>query len=123
MKKRFLSLCVGLAVVVGGAAGLGGCAAGDQVLAKEDATTLQQKIIKGKTTKAEIQTMFGEPSEKGTKNGREYWMYRLQTASAKTFIPFSSMATGNSGTEIKDLTVEYNKAGVVVNYDLAIIKG
>ena len=67
--------------------------------------------------------MFGEPTEKGTKNGREYWMYRLQTASAKTFIPFVNLTGGNSGTEIKDLTIEFSKTGVVTNYDLSLFKG
>lgn len=123
MKNTIIATIVSATLVLSTALSLGGCAMGNESLAKEDATTLQQKIIKGKTTKAEIQTMFGEPSEKGTKNGREYWMYRLQTASAKTFIPFAGLATGNSGTEIKDLTIEYNKVGVVVNYDLAQTKG
>ncbi|MDO8775723.1 MAG: outer membrane protein assembly factor BamE [Burkholderiaceae bacterium] len=123
MKNRIIASIVCATLVLPAALSLGGCAMGNESLAKEDATTLQQKITKGKTTKAEIQTMFGEPSEKGIRNGREYWMYRLQTASAKTFIPFAGLATGNSGTEIKDLTIDFNKAGVVVNYDLAQSKG
>ena len=123
MKNNFFVSCVGVFLAALMVVNLGGCASGKESLAKEDASTLQQKITKGKTTRAEIQTMFGEPSEKGTKNGRDYWMYRLQTASAKTFIPFAGLASGNSGTEIKDLTIEFNKAGVVSNYDLVVTKG
>ncbi len=123
MRNRVIAstLCAALALPT--AFGLSGCALGNESLAKEDVSTLQQKITKGKTTKAEIQTMFGEPVEKGTKNGREYWMYRLQTASAKTFIPFVNLTGGNSGTEIKDLTIEFSKTGVVTSYDLSSFKG
>jgi outer membrane protein assembly factor BamE (lipoprotein component of BamABCDE complex) len=123
MNKKMIASIICIALVLPTTFSLGGCAMGNESLAKEDANTLQQKITKGKTTKAEIQTMFGEPTEKGTKNGREYWMYRLQTASAKTFIPFVNLTGGNSGTEIKDLTIEFSKTGVVTNYDLSLFKG
>ena len=123
MKKNIIGFIMSATLVVPTVLGLGGCAMGNESLAKEDATTLEKKIIKGKTTRAEIQTMFGEPTEKGTKSGREYWMYRLQTASAKTFIPFVNLTGGNSGTEIKDLTIEFNKTGVVTSYDLSLFKG
>ena len=104
-------------------AGLGGCAMGNAAIAKEDTASLQQKIFKGRTTKTQVQAMFGEPSERGTKNGREYWMYRLQSASAKTFIPFVNLATGDSGTEIKDLVIDFDAAGGGSNYDLVVFKG
>lgn len=123
MRNRVIASAICAALALPMAFGLGGCAMGNESLAKEDASTLQQKITKGKTTKAEIQTMFGEPVEKGTKSGREYWMYRLQTASAKTFIPFVNLTGGNSGTEIKDLTIEFSKTGVVTSYDLSSFKG
>ena len=41
---------------------LGGCAsAGNQTLKAENQQTVEQKITEGKTTKAEVQSMFGSP--------------------------------------------------------------
>lgn len=123
MKTRLLTLGIFTSFLFSIVLNLGGCAMGTESIAKEDAATLQQKIVNGKTTKADLQKMFGEPSERGTKNGREYWMYRLQTAGVRTFIPFVGLATGNSGTEIKDLTIDFDKSGVVTNFDLSVFKG
>ena len=97
---------------------LAGCATGNTSIANESADTVQQKIIKGKTTKADLRAAFGEPSDTGISDGQEFWGYQMATSSAKTFIPFASLATGSSGIVGKYLMIKFDKKGVVESYDL-----
>jgi outer membrane protein assembly factor BamE (lipoprotein component of BamABCDE complex) len=97
---------------------LAGCATGNTSLTDETPTTLQQKLVKGKTTKADVIAQFGEPSERGADSGKEYWAYQMAASSAKTFIPFASAVTGSSGIAGKYLRIYFNKKGVVDSYDL-----
>lgn len=111
-----------IVAVVALSALLGGCATGNTSIANESTATLQQKIVKGKTTKADLIKTFGDPSEKGTNEGKEYWAYQMAQTNATAYIPFASAVTGNSGISGKYLRITFDKKGVVTGYDLSDTK-
>ena len=101
------------------AALLTGCATGNTSISGESSTSVQQKLVKGKTTKSEVVSNFGEPGERGFAEGKEYWSYNTTQTSAKSFIPFAGLATGNSGMTGKYLRIFFDKKGVVDTYTLS----
>jgi outer membrane protein assembly factor BamE (lipoprotein component of BamABCDE complex) len=101
---------------------LGGCATGNTSIANESTLTLSQKLVKGKTTKADVSKNFGEPSERGMNDGKEYWAYQMAQSSAKTFIPFASLVSGSSGINGKYLRIFFDKKGMVDSYELSDTK-
>jgi len=104
------------------AALLSGCATGNTSIANESAASIQQKIVKGKTTKADLRAAFGEPSETGINEGKEFWAYQMAQSSGKSYIPFASLVTGSSGISGKYLRISFNKKGVVESYDMTETK-
>ncbi|MBI2881316.1 MAG: outer membrane protein assembly factor BamE [Candidatus Tectomicrobia bacterium] len=63
------------------------------------------RIEKGKTTKAQVQDWLGSPHERGMQGEFETWTYRFM----KNLGPFTQEQT-------KELTVWFEKAGVVNTY-------
>lgn len=84
MKK--IALAVALAVT------LAGCASsGNQQLKNETETSVQSKIQEGKTTKAEVKSVFGSPDAVSyTDGGNEIWKYTFAKVKVNgtSFIPF-----------------------------------
>lgn len=99
-----------------------GCATGNTSIANESADTVQQKIIKGKTTKSDLRAAYGEPSETGINSGKEYWAYQMAQTSAKGYLPFASLVTGSNGITGKYLRITFDKKGVVESFDLTETK-
>ncbi|ELB8108428.1 TPA: hypothetical protein ACUNL9_001433 [Salmonella enterica] len=91
---------------------LSGCStSGNQKIKNETAQSLQSKIIKNKTTKAEIVSKLGEPDTKTTlDDGNEQWRYFMYNNqfNASTFIPVFGLLTGGSQTQSKTLDIEFN---------------
>ncbi|EAR7757558.1 hypothetical protein EZ440_22690 [Salmonella enterica] len=89
-----------------------GCStSGNQKIKNETAQSLQSKIIKNKTTKAEIVSKLGEPDTKTTlDDGNEQWRYFMSNNqfNAATFIPVLGLFTGGSQTQSKTLDIEFN---------------
>ncbi len=97
-----------------------GCASvGNDRLAGESQQTISQKLEVGKTTKADVIQILGNPTSKMLDaKGDEQWMYVHSRASsdAVNYIPFMGLfGTSTSGTT-KQLTVIFDKSGVVSNY-------
>jgi len=82
---------------------------------RETKESINQKIGKGKTTKAEVKAMFGEPSSTASKDrGSEEWRYKMPSPPSTGFNKFFS-----SGTEKdKTLLVDFDRRGIVTNYSL-----
>jgi len=118
MKNIHASICALMMAV----AMLTGCATGNTSISNESAASIQQKIVKGKTTKADLRAAFGEPSETGVNEGKEFWAYQMAQSSGKSYIPFASLVTGSSGISGKYLRISFNKKGVVESYDLTETK-
>ncbi|WP_051516909.1 hypothetical protein [Herbaspirillum sp. RV1423] len=101
---------------------LAGCAStGNQALANVDQTSVDQHLIKGKSTKADVLAYLGAANSVTTNNSTpagETWMYMYASSQAKgaTFIPvvglFAGGATGNS----KVLMVFFDAQGIVSRY-------
>jgi len=116
LRHSLAAVAVSLAVL------LTGCATGNTSIANESTSTLSQKLVKGKTTKADVSKNFGEPSERGMNESKEYWAYQMAQSSAKTFIPFASLVTDSSGINGKYLRIFFDKKGVVDSYELSDTK-
>ena len=65
-----------------------------------------EKIVKGMTTKDDIQAMFGPPFKKGVQNGHPIWVYEKSVYNA----------VGKDIT--KSLIVEFESNGVVSKYQI-----
>jgi outer membrane protein assembly factor BamE (lipoprotein component of BamABCDE complex) len=100
----------------------GGCASsGNKHLQKETETSIQTKIVEGKTTKAEVKVMFGSPEAVNfTDGGNEILKYAFSKVkvSGKSFIPFYGLFhNGATGTK-KELTILFN-GDVVKKYTMS----
>lgn len=114
MKK--IALAVALAVT------LTGCASsGNQKLKSETETSVQSKIQEGKTTKAEVKTLFGSPDAVSyTDGGNEIWKYSFAKVKVNgtSFIPFYGLFhNGTNGTK-KELTILF-KDNTVQKFTMA----
>ncbi len=106
------------------AAALAGCAStGNQALASADQASIDQHLIKGKTTKADVLAYLGPANTVSTTSGLggETWVYVYASSQAKgaTFIPvvglFAGGATGNS----KVLSISFDPQGLVSRYSFS----
>lgn len=100
---------------------LTGCAAksGNETLGQMEKGQIEKKIIKGKTTKAEIVAMFGSPQYTDLDtNGNEKWSYNYYRADGKlvNYIPVLNSLTAGTNNSSKSLTILFNGKGVVKNY-------
>ncbi|HEE0055616.1 TPA: hypothetical protein R8G17_003477 [Citrobacter braakii] len=101
---------------------LTGCASsGNQKLKSETETSVQSKIQEGKTTKAEVKTLFGSPDAVSyTDGGNEIWKYSFAKVKVNgtSFIPFYGLFhNGTNGTK-KELTILF-KDNTVQKYTMA----
>jgi len=74
------------------------------------------QIEYGKTTKAEIKAMLGEPNGiKYGPDGKEIWTYVYAQAQAKpaTFIPVIGLFAGGADTSAKKLVFVFDEKGVL----------
>lgn len=89
---------------------LSGCAAvsaSNDTMASETTSSLKQKIVIGRTTKADVAGMFGAPSSKWADMHGESWGYFSLAGST-----LRGLGIGNSA----GLTVSFDSKGVVRNY-------
>lgn len=104
-------------------AALGGCvSSGSMAMKNENTTTLQQKIIKGETTKQEITQMFGEPQSRSVDHqGNETWVYSYTNAQSNVanFIPYASMVMSGSQSKTRNMIVTFFKNSKVKTYSFS----
>lgn len=123
--KRLLIIAVAICSVVAFTAG---CAykTGNVVLQDASEESLGSKLVKGKTTKAEVKRNIGEPNNTSfTDGGLEIWNYNAQRSVQKFFnyIPIVSAACSGSDDETKKLSILFDEDGVVKNYTYLNSKG
>jgi len=112
-----------------GALAFTGCANstyGNEKLSNATEKSINQKIIKGKTTKAEIKQMFGTPSDVNyLPNNEQQWVYSFSKGKIKTatMIPIVGMFAGGTKSETKKLTIVFDKNGIVKDYMFITSKG
>jgi outer membrane protein assembly factor BamE (lipoprotein component of BamABCDE complex) len=85
----------------------------------ETQESINQKIAKGKTTKAEVKATFGEPSSTTSKErGSEEWRYIIASSSSTLKIPGFERFFGSGTEKDKTLLVDFDRRGIVTNYSL-----
>nr|WP_310618177.1 outer membrane protein assembly factor BamE [Pantoea cypripedii] len=98
---------------------LTGCASGgNKSIEKETQIGVQSKIIKGKTTKQDIKTVYGDPTGVSiSSDGKEQWNYVFTNTqvSGKAFIPIYGLFDNGASTNMKQLIIVFN-GDVVDNY-------
>jgi outer membrane protein assembly factor BamE (lipoprotein component of BamABCDE complex) len=85
----------------------------------ETQESINQKITKGKTTKADVKSMFGEPvSTTSKERGAEEWRYKMANSSSTVKIPGFEKFFGSSTDKDKMLLVDFDRRGIVSSYSL-----
>ncbi len=101
---------------------LAGCASsGNRTLEKENQVSVQSKIQKGVTNKAQVQSNFGDPmGVTFTDGGNEVWTYTLANVkiNGTTFIPFYGLFHNGSKAHVKQLVILF-KNDIVEKYTLS----
>ncbi len=111
LSAMFLSVVFALAL-------LAGCATATSTYGTDFSSDNVSKIVKGKTTEAELVTLFGEPYSK-TKGapGQESWMWTYSEAESHgTTWMFGSSQKTTSYTKTLYVTLKH---GVVTEYSLS----
>lgn len=102
---------------------LTGCAsAGNETLRKESETTVTQKIIEGKTTKADIRGMFGSPVKTSfTDGGLEIWNFEFTNVSADaiSYVPIVNLFGASASGKKKELVVLFDQNATVKRYSMS----
>ena len=78
------------------------------------------QIEKGKSTKAEVKELLGDPGNVSFMGDDEMWHYMLHTAEVRksTFIPIVGGFVGGTDVETQTLTVLFGPDGVVKECDI-----
>ena len=88
-----------------------GCVnSGNQALKNENQESVKSKLAKGKTTKENVLSQFGEPYSRSTQeDGNEVWTYVMHNTqmSSISFIPVVGLFTGGSDNQSKTLEITF----------------
>lgn len=102
---------------------LSGCASvGNEKLRAESESTVAQKIVEGKTTKAEIRTMFGSPLKTSfTDGGLEIWNFEFTkvSADAVSYIPLVGLFGGSASGKKKELVLMFDQNSIVKRFSMS----
>jgi outer membrane protein assembly factor BamE (lipoprotein component of BamABCDE complex) len=100
-----------------------GCSSvGNEKISKEDHASIESKLVKGVTTKAEVRATFGDPLDATFHDsGNEMWKYVFteQSCNASCYFIYTAWAYSSSSGIQKTLTVLFDDKGTVKNYILS----
>ena len=97
-----------------------------QFLEKLSTKEISTKIIKGETTKSQVQKLYGDPSDIDLlPDGKENWAYifKKSTAEGVNYIPYVSLAYSGTNDITKKLKILFNSSGIVEFFSLSNSKG
>jgi outer membrane protein assembly factor BamE (lipoprotein component of BamABCDE complex) len=105
-----------------------GCAvkAGNETLGKMDKSQIEHSIVKGKSTKSDVKSLFGDPDKTDfDNNGNEKWTYThvRKDAKAVNYIPVANWFVAGTNDTTKSLIVLFSDNGVVKNFINSDAKG
>lgn len=111
-----------IALLVVSAILLTSCAsAGNTKLKNITIEQVKQHIVEGKTTKEEVEKLYGSPdSASFTENGNEIWTYRYREATShvSNFIPVVSIFSTGQTVKTKEIIVLFNQNNVVQRFTM-----
>ena len=117
--KKFAVVCNAVLIAVA----LSGCASvGNESLRKETEGSVAQKIVQGKTSKAEVRAMFGSPTKTTfTDGGLEVWNYDFTNVSADaiSYVPIVNLFGASASGKKKELVVMYDDANIVKRFSMS----
>ncbi len=121
------SKIVGLAILVG-LVSMTGCAgkSGNENLGKMETSQIEAGITKGKSTKADVKTMLGDPDKTDfDNNSLEKWTYIHVRSDLKAvnYVPVVNWFVRGTNDTTKSLVVIFDENGVVKNYINSDAKG
>jgi outer membrane protein assembly factor BamE (lipoprotein component of BamABCDE complex) len=107
-----------VAASVAALAALAGCAvsAGNEALKDQNQTSVGSSIIESKSTKADVQAVFGSANKVSfTDSGLEVWSYEYAhaTPQAINYVPVLNLLAHGADVKKKTLTVLFDDKGVV----------
>lgn len=102
---------------------LSGCAStsGNQSINNETQQSIASKIVKGRTTEAEVLSLYGEPTGKNfVDSNKERWLYSLVKSkmTAATYIPIIGLFSNGTEMKAKSLSILFEK-GKVATWSLS----
>jgi len=105
-----------------------GCAVktGNEMLGKMDKEQINSQITKGKSTKADVKAMLGDPDKTDfDNNSLEKWTYIhvRKDVKAVNYIPVANWFVGGTNDTTKTLVVLFDDNGLVKNYINSDAKG
>jgi hypothetical protein len=99
-----------------------GCASGgNEVLRSQDARAVDLNIVDGRTTRNEVERLYGPPNATSFANAQtDIWIYRWarSTAKAENFIPYVGAFVGGRDIQQKELVILFNEQNVVVRHSM-----
>jgi hypothetical protein len=101
---------------------VGACASGgNDVLRTQDARAVDRVIIDGKTTRSQVQGMYGAPTSASFASAQnEIWTYRWSrsTSHPENFIPLVGSLMASDDVQSKELVILFNEQNIVVRHSL-----
>ncbi|MFJ5398379.1 hypothetical protein [Pectobacterium sp. CHL-2024] len=100
---------------------LSGCYSfGNQTLKNVTQEDVKNKIVKGKTTKSEVLTAFGEPDKRIASDDEEKWSYSMHNYRSKptSYIPLVGVLIGGTDIEEKSIFITF-KGEKVSSYEFS----
>jgi len=111
-----------LACIAALGVGLAACASGgNEVLRQQDANAVNQTIVDGRTTRADVERIYGPPNATSFADAQsEVWTYRWarSMAKAENFIPYVGAFVGGRDVQMKELVILFNAQNVVVRHTM-----
>lgn len=102
---------------------IAGCASvGNETLRSETESSVQAKMVEGKTTKSETRAMFGSPLKTSfTDGGLEVWTYEFSkvSADAVAYIPIVNLFGATASGKKKELVVLFDANGVIKRFSMS----
>ena len=115
------TIWVAAALVTAAVATTGCASGGNDVLRSQDANAVDLNIIDGKTTRSEVERIYGPPNATSFANAQsDIWIYRWarSTAKAENFIPYVGAFVGGRDVQTKELVILFNEQNVVVRHSM-----
>lgn len=119
MKKNTRRMCIATATLLVGGSLLGCAATGNMALRKESRASVGQKIARGVTSKADVESLFGAPaSTTFTDGGSEIWKYDLTDLrwDPQNLLPVVNWLGSSQSGIRKELVVVFDDTGIVKQF-------